>query len=177
MSLITSGEFGFEREVIEKSIVEEIPIPPFESLEQDCVKEAEDLFARLNKQGGKIWPEVDAWVAKLYGLGERDLTVICDTLQFNLPYAANREMAQSPPSTGQINIYCERLKRNLPDSLSASSVKSMFIPLMACNHRPGDRYISLLAVILNAMVGPLVLFLMPRFYCDSRPDERNGNHR
>lgn len=113
MSLITSGEFGFEREVIEKSIVEGIPIPPFESLEQDRVKEAEDLFARLNKQGGKIWPEVDAWVAKLYGLGERDLTVIYDTLQFNLPYAANREMAQSPPSTGQIKIYCRTLETEL----------------------------------------------------------------
>ncbi|MER9558207.1 N-6 DNA methylase [Mesorhizobium sp. M0323] len=113
MSLITSGKFGFERDVIEKSIVEEIAIPPFEALGQDRVQEAEDLFARLKKEGGEVWPEIDAWVAKLYGLGERDLTVINDTLRFNLPYSANREMAQSVPSTDQIEIYCRTLETEL----------------------------------------------------------------
>lgn len=38
ISLITSGEFGFEREVVEKSILEEVAIPPFESLAQDRVR-------------------------------------------------------------------------------------------------------------------------------------------
>lgn len=113
IALITSGKFGFERDVIEKSTVEEIPIPPFESLDIDSAKEAENLFARLEKQGEEVWPEVDAWVAKLYGLGERDLTVIDDTLKFNLPYAANREMAQSVPPIDQVKMYCRTLETEL----------------------------------------------------------------
>jgi hypothetical protein len=113
ISLITSGEFGFERDVIEKSIIEEIAIPPFEQLESDQVREAEDLFARLKKERGDVWLEIDAWVAKLYGLGERDLTVINDTLRFNLPYAANQEQAQSAPSIDQIKIYCRTLEAEL----------------------------------------------------------------
>jgi hypothetical protein len=111
--LITSGEFGFEREVFEKTILEEVVIPPFEELAQDRVQEAEELFERLKKEGEDIWPEVDAWVAKLYGLGERDLTVINDTLQFNLSYAANRKMAQKEPSLDQIKTYCRTLETEL----------------------------------------------------------------
>lgn len=113
ISLITSGEFGFEREVVEKSILEEVAIPPFKSLAQHRVREVASLFARLEKEGADVWPEVDAWVAKLYGLGERDLTVIDDTLRFNLPYASNRELAQSEPSIDQIETYCRTLEAEL----------------------------------------------------------------
>lgn len=113
MSLITSGKFGFERDVIEKSMVEEIPIPFFEELGQLRMEQAEELFARLQQDEVGVWPEVDAWVAKLYGLGERDLTVVNDTLRFNLPYATNRELAQSQPSDDQIEIYCQTLQMEL----------------------------------------------------------------
>ncbi|MBS9721454.1 N-6 DNA methylase [Tianweitania sp. BSSL-BM11] len=113
ISLITSGEFGFEREVIEKSILEEIAIPPFESLSENLVHEVGDLFRRLEQDGNDAWPEVDAWVAKLYGLGERDLIVIDDTLRFNLPYASNRKMAQSEPSIDQVEKYCQTLEEEL----------------------------------------------------------------
>jgi hypothetical protein len=113
MSLITSGKFGFERDVIEKSIVEEIPIPLFEDLGSSRVKEVEELFTRLEAKESDAWPEVDSWVAKLYGLGERDLTVINDTLRFNLPYAENRELAQGEPSLAQIKVYCQTLETEL----------------------------------------------------------------
>ncbi|WP_412557811.1 class I SAM-dependent DNA methyltransferase [Thalassospira sp. MIT1370] len=113
ISLITSGEFGFEREVVEKSILEEVMIPPFETLSQDKVREVRDLFARLEEEGGDVWADVDVWVAKLYGLGERDLTIIEDTLRFNLPYASNRELAQSAPSIDQIENYCRTLEAEL----------------------------------------------------------------
>ena len=113
ISLLTSGEFGFEREVIEKSILEDVVIPPFEALSQDCLQQAKDFFSRLEKDGDDVWQEVDAWVAKLYGLGERDLTVINDTLQFNLPYAANRESAQREPSIDEVELYCRTLEMEL----------------------------------------------------------------
>lgn len=113
ISLITSGEFGFEREVVEKSILEDVIVPPFETLTHDRVQEVADLFARLEREGNDVWLEVDAWVAKLYGLGERDLTVINDTLRFNLPYAANRELAQSEPTIEQIKSYCRTLETKL----------------------------------------------------------------
>jgi hypothetical protein len=113
IALITSGKFGFEREVIEKSTMEQILIPPFEDLKPARVQESEKLFMRLARHGERAWPEIDAWVAKLYGLNERDLTVINDTLNFNLPYAANQERAQEPPSPDQIKTYCATLEKEL----------------------------------------------------------------
>ena len=59
------------------------------------------------------WEDVDAWVADLYGLGERDLEVITDTLEFNLPFAANRRSAQMPPSGAERARFCDVLGAEL----------------------------------------------------------------
>ena len=37
---------------------------------------------------------MDEWVIGLYGLSQRDMQVILDTLEFNLPFAENKRNAQ-----------------------------------------------------------------------------------
>jgi hypothetical protein len=105
MSLITSGEFGFEREAIEKSTLDRIPIPDFDATTPSQRKEAVQLFERL-REGKTSWDEVDAWVARLYGLGARELQVISDTLAFNLPFAQNKRQAQQPPQGTDRERFC-----------------------------------------------------------------------
>ncbi|MBN9070602.1 MAG: N-6 DNA methylase [Rhizobiales bacterium] len=91
ISLVTSGEFGFEREVIEKATLDRIPLPDFRTLTYAQKDEISALFDDL--QAGKIaWDDVDRWVAELYGLGSRDLQVMSDTLEFNLPFAYNKRL-------------------------------------------------------------------------------------
>lgn len=109
MTLITSGEFGFEREVVEKSTIDSILVPDFETLavEEHAVVSALFLAAQRAEPGA--WDAIDKWVAGLYGLRSRDLQVIADTLEYNLPFAANRRHAQSPPSQEAVDQFCHVL--------------------------------------------------------------------
>ena len=112
MALVTSGEFGFEREVIEKATLDAIPLPDFDKLTQQQRQDIESLAGGL--QSGKVsWAEVDGWVMRLYGLAQRDLQVVFDTLKFNLPFAENKQKAQAIPSLDERRRFCEVLREEL----------------------------------------------------------------
>ena len=107
-SLVTSGKFGFERDAIEKATLDRIPLPDFDKLTPCQRAEIECLVEGL--QSGEVsWEEVDDWVARLYGLGQRDLQIVSDTLEFNLPFAENTQKAQVPSSPDERARFCEVL--------------------------------------------------------------------
>lgn len=112
--LMTSGEFGFEREVVEKVIIDNIPIVPFESLNADTLVRINELFnAIVQDDSPKNWAKVDAWAASMYGLNEQDLQVIDDTLRYNLPFAANKRVAQQTPTKNEVAAFCSTLTNEL----------------------------------------------------------------
>ena len=112
LALVTSGEFGFERDVIEKATLDRVPLPDFDKLDASRRREVAGLFKGL--QSGEVnWGEVDDWVGNLYGLGGGDLQVIRDTLEFNLPFAENRRNAQAMPSSIERERFCEVLRDEL----------------------------------------------------------------
>ena len=111
-ALLTSGKFGFERDVVEKATLDRIPLPDFDKLGTSRYREIETLFKDL-QSGTESWETVDKWVANLYGLGERDLQVIGDTLQFNLPFAENKRNAQAMPSSAEKERFCGVLRDEL----------------------------------------------------------------
>ena len=112
LALVTSGEFGFEREVVEKLAIDRFPIPDFDQLSQSRRHEIARLIERVNSGDGS-WDEVDEWIVRLYGLGPRDLKVIHDTLEFNLPFSANRQRAQEPLSSAEKVRFCKVLEEEL----------------------------------------------------------------
>ncbi|WP_232820705.1 N-6 DNA methylase [Thalassobius sp. I31.1] len=111
-ALLTSGEFGFEREVIEKVALDRLSFPDFRELSKRQLAYVENLFDDLSS-GAKTWTDVDEWAAEIYNLNKRDLQVISDTLEFNLPYAENKANAQLPPSFPDIARFCEVLQNDL----------------------------------------------------------------
>lgn len=111
-ALMTSGEFGFEREVIEKATLDRIPLPDFRDFTPTRKDEINTLFESL-RVGKTSWAEVDAWVADLYGLGSRDVQIITDTLEFNLPFAYSKQAAQAVPTAEQQARFCEVLAGEL----------------------------------------------------------------
>ena len=111
-ALITSGEFGFEREVIEKTALDRIPLPDFRELPRDRWDEIRQLFEGLRVPGAS-WDNVDRWVAKLYGLGAGDLQIISDTLAYNLPFADTKIAAQAPPEAKDVENFCSLLENEL----------------------------------------------------------------
>jgi hypothetical protein len=112
LALVTSGEFGFEREVIEKAALDRIPVPDFRQLGADVWTEIQELFEAVY-QCASAWDDVDRWVAKLYGLGANDLQIITDTLNYNLPFAENKAAAQTRPEPDAIKHFCKLLQSEL----------------------------------------------------------------
>ena len=110
--LLLSGQFGFERDVVEKAAVDRIHVPDFDDLAPSQYRELAELFDGLQSRRG-TWAEVDEWVADLYGLGTRDLRVILDTLECNLPFAENKRNAQAPPSAAERQRFCTVLRDEL----------------------------------------------------------------
>jgi hypothetical protein len=114
LALLMSGEFGFERDTLEKSTVDGILVPNFDELPEAEQIEVDRLFDQLRVANDEpTWREVDAWVARLYGLLRRDLQIIDDTLRFNLPFAKNREAAQKRPTRRQSELFRATLATEL----------------------------------------------------------------
>ncbi|HEX8421645.1 MAG TPA: N-6 DNA methylase [Sphingomonas sp.] len=111
-TLITSGEFGFEREVIEKTALDHIPLPDFRSLGPSGWEEILQLFEDV-RRSASAWENVDRWVANLYGLGAGDLQIITDTLSYNLPFAETKLAAQARPDPKAAEDFCSLLQSEL----------------------------------------------------------------
>jgi len=109
-ALVTSGRFGFEREVVEKFILDSTPIIPLEQLKAADRAKIAPLFRRVAERDDEAaWAAVDHWVGSLYGLNEADLSVIADTLRYNLPFAENRRLAQVPPNAAMREAFSQAL--------------------------------------------------------------------
>tara|TARA_R110002020_G_scaffold380408_1_gene591660 strand:+ start:2284 stop:5340 length:3057 start_codon:yes stop_codon:yes gene_type:complete len=111
-ALMTSGEFGVEREVVEKIALERMPLPNFKLLDHEQLESVQDLFEGLVERT-KTWEDVDRWVTDLYRLSERDLQTIEDTLSYSLPYADNRMRAEAPPPPSVQTQFCYVLESEL----------------------------------------------------------------
>ena len=111
-ALVTSGKFGFERDVVEKATLDRIPLPDFEKLTPRQRREIDSLIQGLHS-GEVSWEEVDKWVMCLYGLSQRDWRVVFDTLEYNLPFADNKRRAQAEPSSIERKRFCEVLREEL----------------------------------------------------------------
>ena len=113
-ALITSGRFGFEREVVEKFVIDEIPIPVFEDLSASDRKTAIALFDALIREDTEPgWENVDRWIGSLFGLTAQDVLTIADTLKYRLPFSTNLRASQSPVTLEQHISFNKRLQAEL----------------------------------------------------------------
>jgi hypothetical protein len=110
LALVTSGKFGFEREVVEKLIIDNIPIPPFDNLGAEDRSRIAVLFAGVSDRDNEdTWNAVDDWAYALYRLTNKDIQVVNDTLRYNAPFAESRRAAQVPPTTAEYDLFCAAL--------------------------------------------------------------------
>lgn len=148
-TLVSSGEFGIERESIQKLDVERFPIPPIETLEAELLEEAQDIFSRLVSGSKADRGAVDDWTARIYGLDRWDQEVIHDSLAVALPFPTSRDRAQRPPSLSEIQAFEKRLRGELLPIARASSrqLRVFRMPgyedspweVLALETGPGDR--------------------------------------
>lgn len=112
LTLMTSGEFGFEREVVEKAALDRIPLPDFRKLSAERRHEVACLFEGVARSD-TTWEDVDRWVAELYGLGPIDLQIITDTLAYSLPFSETKSAAQARPDAEATARFCALLQNEL----------------------------------------------------------------
>ena len=112
LALVTSGEFGLERDVVEMLALNRIPLPNFDEFTEGRRREITRLVDGLDS-GDASWSDVDEWVMGLYGLGARARQVVFDTLEFGLPFAENGQRAQEVPGSDERERFCEVLRKEL----------------------------------------------------------------
>jgi SAM-dependent methyltransferase len=112
LALMMSGEYGVERDVVEKGIIDNLLVPPFETMPPHEIQRAMALFD-LCAADAAAWAKVDEWVAGLLGLSARDIQTIEDTLDFGLPTSASKIRGVQPASKQDIEMFGESIEAEL----------------------------------------------------------------
>lgn len=109
--LLTSSEMGVERRKFQKIDLDGCPIIPLAKLTTPQRDTLVKLSVRLEQAQvtPTLFDEIDALFAGLYGLTERDVEVIRDTLAVAMPFTKAREAACAPPSPRQQESFCARV--------------------------------------------------------------------
>lgn len=106
-TLMTSSQYGIEREVIHKADVDSFPIIPFELLSNDQSSQIESIFDSFNQRPDT--EKLNQLIYSIYELSEYDQQVIKDTLSVALPIASSIKRAQQGVSNDEIDLFCSEL--------------------------------------------------------------------
>lgn len=112
VTLMTSGEFGIEREAQQKMDVDRLPFVPPESLSADQRQSIETCAQQLINNCPD-WPMLDHTVGQLYGLSSADQQALSDTLTINAPYASARERGLAKVTEEQVQAFITCLEKEL----------------------------------------------------------------
>lgn len=94
-TLMTSSKFGVERDIFNKGDFGNFPIPPLDTLSQRQQNEVDTIAGKI-KTGQRPWRELNALVARIYGLSSHDEDMITDALAYESPYVAAQALALEP---------------------------------------------------------------------------------
>jgi len=111
-SLMTSGQFGVERDALYKEDVDTFPLRPLGEIPAPIQAEIEPLSEALCGGLGP-WAEIDEWTRRAFGLTRWDMETIRDTLAVGLPYAQVRREAQRPPTAREVKDFASRIQNEL----------------------------------------------------------------
>lgn len=158
--LMTSAQFGAERNILEKQSIDDFPFIPFESLSPEQRMSVSVLSERLISGDEGVFSDIDALFGGLYGLTDMDLEVISDTLDVGQGYrAASGDRACAPPTLAECVRFVERL-RNLLAPLLEVPADKVPVRLWFPNQQPtaADTFGAILLGSPDAPVDPDLYF-------------------
>lgn len=118
-TLMTSAEFGLEREALQVLDVESFPIVVPEKLSQAERALIESAADRLvNNQPD--WSELDQVVQSIYGIGQLDAEAIADALSTRSPFPVAKKLACAPVLPDWTERFRTRLQKGLMSVLGAN---------------------------------------------------------
>jgi hypothetical protein len=84
-ALMTSSQFGVERETFNMADIEDFPVPPMTALGGEVAMKISDLAGRI-RAGSAPWQQVNQLTAEVYGLSSFDQQLIEDVTAHEAPY-------------------------------------------------------------------------------------------
>ena len=118
-TLMTSGEFGLEREVLQLLDIKRLSFVLPENLSQ-AERTSIDRAADGLLSGKPNWHELDQAVQKIYGIGPLDAEAVADALSTRSPFTASKNLACAPVLPKWTKSFCTRLEKELLGVLGAS---------------------------------------------------------
>lgn len=115
-SLMTSGQYGVERDALYFEDVKRLPIPPYDDLPENQ-RSACDFLWREYAAEQRVTERHATWVQELYGLSVDDWQVIQDTLAVSEPRRRSAKQAMAPPTRRQVEIFVSTLQSTLQKAL------------------------------------------------------------
>lgn len=112
-ALLTSAKLGIERPTVDKNDLDHCPFFPFEKLAESQCDEVKSLSSRLLKEDLTVFPDIDTFFGKLYGLSASDVEVIKDTLEVREPNDELGKRASQWSEKTERTLYFRRLESYL----------------------------------------------------------------
>jgi hypothetical protein len=109
-ALCTKPRFGAERRVLDKADFDDCQIFPFEKLSATQRQSVAQLSKRLIARDLTVFEEIDNFFGGLFGLDDRDMEVVRDTVEVAMPYIESRNRACNPPRPTERERFRKRLE-------------------------------------------------------------------
>jgi hypothetical protein len=109
-ALVTSSEYGAERRKLQKGDLDDCPIFPFEKLSAEKHQKVAQLSDRLVARDLTVFDEIDSFFGSLFGLDDKDMEVVRDTVEVAMPYIESRDRACNPPRPAERERFRKRLE-------------------------------------------------------------------
>ena len=84
-TLMTSSQFGVERETFNMTDIQDFPVPPMTNLVGEVATKISYVAERI-RAGSAPWQQVNQLTAEVYGLSSFDQQLIEDVLAHEAPY-------------------------------------------------------------------------------------------
>lgn len=111
-ALLTSGQFGVERDTLLKLDIDTMPLPPLNSLSGQLQILIEREASRL-LGGDPDWAEINRVIEAAFGLALPESQVVEDTTLVSLPYVSSQRMAEKIPDEDDVAAFLEVLGAEL----------------------------------------------------------------
>jgi len=140
VALMTSGQFGVERDVY---LLDDIKQQPFRPIEELTLQQRGAMIHLADELLGNHevrWEQIDEWAADVYGLNKWDREVISDALRSSSPSSESRAFAQARPTRATIASFSTRLATELRPFLREAGTSNA--PVVT-SHSADDQWIWL----------------------------------
>ncbi len=111
-ALMTSSQYGVERDAVLTEDLNRFPIMPLEALSHDQCEQVQRLFSDVST--GKVpRDKLNGWAQDLYGISDQDWDAIQDAISTAMTRTSVKNFAEQPPPEPAVQAFSQQLREYL----------------------------------------------------------------